>query len=70
MRAERDRRYHQKLKAGLGTEAAIAYYKAHNARGLTKMGIKQPLMSEQLPEDAPAITNSPQIREVVLDINY
>ena len=65
MRAEHDRRYHQKLKAGLGTEAGIAYRKANKARGLAKMGIKQPLMSEQLPEDAPDVTNPPQIVEPV-----
>ena len=46
MRADRNRPYHQKLKDGLGTEAAIAKRKSDHARGLDKMGIKQPLMSE------------------------
>ena len=65
MRAEHDRRYRQKLKAGLGTEAGISCRKAHQAKGRAKMGIKQTLMSELLPEDDPDVTNPPQIVEPV-----
>ena len=46
MRAVHDRRYRQKLKDGLGTEAGIAYRKADQARGLAKLKNQQPLMSE------------------------